>query len=304
MEKVIAILAAGIGSRYGGFKQMDPVGPAGEFIIDYSVFDAIRAGFDKVVFIIREDIKEDFMATIGDRVSRRIDTHYAFQRLEDLPEGVERNPERKKPWGTVQAVLSCEGIIKAPFMVINADDFYGRESYRLVSQYLEKISENGVNACMPGYQLGHTLPRQGSVTRGICQSDENDMLRTIMETKGVYFEGDRIVSQDSSGNKRVRKNVELVSMNMWGFYPVFFGLFRREFALFLKSHARELNEELIIPTVMNLLVARREASVKVLNTSSEWFGVTNREDKNEVVKRIKDLVEAGEYPPNLWRRES
>jgi hypothetical protein len=283
---------------------MAPVGPSGEFIIDYSVFDAIRAGFNKVVFIIRQDIKKEFMASIGDRVSKRIDTHYTFQELDDLPEGVEVNPERKKPWGTVQAVLSCEGIIRAPFTVINADDFYGRESYRLVSQYLEKIPENGVNACMAGFQLGHTLPRHGSVTRGICQSDENDMLKTIVETQGVCYEGDEIVSKDSSGNKRTRKNDELVSMNMWGFHPVFFELFRREFALFLKSHAKELNDELIIPTVVNLLVARREVSVKVLNTSSDWFGVTNREDKSEVVKRIKALVESGEYPASLWRRES
>ncbi len=158
--------------------------------------------------------------------------------------------------------------------------------------------------------MGHTLPRHGSVTRGICESDENDVLRTIVETKGVCYEGDEIVSQDSSGNKRTRRNDELVSMNMWGFHPVFFELFRREFALFLKSlaedksHARELTDELIIPTAVNLLVARREVAVKVLNTSSDWFGVTNREDKAEVVKRIEALVESGEYPANLWKHES
>jgi dTDP-glucose pyrophosphorylase len=304
MEKAIAILAAGIGSRYGGLKQMDPVGPSGEFIIDYSVFDALRAGFNKVVFIIRRDIEEAFKASIGDRVSREVDTHYTFQELNDLPEEVEINPERKKPWGTVQAVLSCEGVVQAPFAVINADDFYGRESYEKLSQYLEKISPNGVNACMVGFQLGHTLSKHGSVTRGICQSDEKGMLNTVVETQGICYEGDEIVSKDSQGNKQTLSKDELVSMNMWGLDPSLFGLFRKEFALFLKSHARGLKDELIIPTAMNLFVARGEVSVKVLNTSSDWFGVTVPEDKREVVKRITDLVESGEYPADLWRRKS
>ena len=300
MEKAIAILAAGIGSRYGGFKQMDPVGPSGEFIIDYSVFDAIRAGFNKVVFIIRRDIEKEFRASIGDRVSKKIDTYYTFQELDDLPEGIEANPERTKPWGTVQAILSCESIIKFPFAVINADDFYGEESYRVISQYLEKISFSDVNACMAGFQLGHTLSNHGSVTRGICQSDENDMLKTIVETSGVCYEGDKIVCKDLFENKETLNKDDLVSMNIWGFHPVLFEIFKEEFTLFLQSHAKELKDELIISTTVNLLVAKAKVSVKVLSTSSNWFGVTNPEDKSEVVRKINDLIKSGEYPDNLW----
>ena len=280
---------------------MDPVGPKGEFIIDYSVYDAIRAGFNKVVFIIRRDIEKPFKASIGDRVSKRIDTDYTFQELDDLPEGFEVNPQRTKPWGTIQAVLTCENIVSQPYAVINADDFYGEESYRVLSEYLEQISTNDVNACMVGFQLGHTLSKHGSVTRGICQSNENDILQRVVETHGVCYEGDEIVCEDSSENKKTLNKDDLASMNMWGFHPALFEVFKEEFECFLKSHANESKAELIISTTVNLLITKAKVSVKVLSTSSDWFGVTNPEDKSEVVININELIKSGQYPKNLWK---
>ena len=300
MEKALVIMAAGIGSRYGGLKQMDPVGPNGEFIIDYSVYDAIRAGFNKVVFIIRHDIEKDFKASIGNRVSKRIDTDYTFQKLDDLPEGFEVNLERTKPWGTTQAVLTCENIVRQPFAVINADDFYGEESYRVLSQYLETISGQEVNACMVGFQLGHTLSKYGSVTRGICQSDENDILKKIVETQGVGYEGDEIICEDDTTGKKTLKSNDLASMNMWGFHPVLFEAFKEDFSIFLNSLVNELKDELIIPTTVNVLITKAQATVKVLSTSSDWFGVTYPQDKSDVVKSIAELIQAGRYPPDLW----
>jgi hypothetical protein len=184
--------------------------------------------------------------------------------------------------------------------VINADDFYGEESYRVLSEYLEQISTNDVNACMVGFQLGHTLSKHGSVTRGICQSDENNLLKRVVETHGVGYEGDEIISKDESENRHTLNEDDLASMNMWGFHPALFEVFKEEFALFLKSHANELKAELIISTTVNLLITKSKVSVKVLSTSSDWFGVTYPEDKSEVVKNINELIKSGQYPENLW----
>ena len=323
MEKAIAILAAGIGSRYGGIKQMEPVGPSGEFIIDYSVFDAIRAGFNKVVFIIRRDIENDFINTIGKRIGEKIEVAYAYQELDDLPEGTQYAPKRTKPWGTVHAALACDGMLNGPFAIINADDFYGMDSYATLSKYLDSMAwrgrpaleqgqacpersrgnalATGVNACMVGFILEHTLSMHGTVTRGICRSKNNHMLDSIVETRGIGFEDDRICYKNSAGNKVELNANELASMNMWGFTPEIFVLFNELFSLFLQANSRELKSEYVIPTAVNTLVEQGSVSVKVLSTTSDWFGITNPEDKDDVVGRIAELVRSGEYPDNLWK---
>jgi dTDP-glucose pyrophosphorylase len=301
MEKTIVILAAGIGSRYGGLKQMDPVGPSGEFIIDYSVFDAIRAGFNKVIFIIRHDISDDFENTIGNRIKENIKVAYTFQELDDLPDGIEYPPDRKKPWGTVQAALTCDGMVNSPFAVINADDFYGRESYITLSNYLDSMYQDKVNACMVGYRLEHTLSKYGSVTRGICQRLDTDMLDSVVETSGIYHEGDGVFYEDDNGKKTELNPNELVSMNFWGFTPSILELLREEFKLFLQAHAMESKSEFVIPTAVNQLIKKDKASVKVLSTESSWFGITNPEDKKDVIAQIQQLVQSGEYPDNLWK---
>jgi hypothetical protein len=300
MEKAIAILAAGIGSRYGGFKQMDPIGPSGEFIIDYTVYDALRAGFNKVIFIIRHDIEEPFKESIGKRVAQHVETSYVYQALDTLPIDIKRDPERTKPWGTVQALLTCVDSVDAPYAILNADDFYGRESYEILSKYLERIAAGQSNACMVGFQLDHTLSEHGSVTRGICQSDENDLLQSIMETASIHYEGDSVVSKDADGTCKPLNNDELASMNMWGFDPALFASFKDEFIAFLRAEGQELKSELVIPTSVSTLIEKGQAAVKVLSTPSTWFGVTYPDDKPSVVQAIKGLVEAGEYPENLW----
>lgn len=303
MEKTLVIMAAGIGSRYEGLKQIEPVGPNGEFIIDYSVYDAIRAGFDKVVFIVRRKMEQEFKATIGKRVADNIDTYYTFQELEDLPEGVETNPERKKPWGTVQAVLTCDKLIDGPFAVINADDFYGKESYRVLSQFLDTASLKKNDHSMVGFRLGKTLSKYGSVTRGICKSTNDSRLETIVETSGISYSDDQIHFADPDGNRKELSKDVLVSMNMWGFTPSILGHFEEEFKIFLQTYAKDLKRELVIPTAVNSLIAKSKASVKVLSTSSKWFGITYPEDKDEVIPEIRQLIELGEYPENLWKED-
>jgi len=301
MEKAIAILAAGIGSRYGGLKQMDPVGPSGEFIIDYSVFDAIRAGFNKVIFIIRRDIEKDFKKSIGKRISEKIEVAYTFQELADLPEGTQYDPKRTKPWGTVQAALTCAGAVNDPFAVVNADDFYGSDAYSTLSKYLDSMSSDNVNACMVGFRLDRTLSDHGSVTRGICQCKDNDILDSVVETQGVYKEDGRICYKDAAGNINTLKNDELASMNFWGFVPSILDLFRDEFNLFLQEHSMEPKSELVIPTTVNSLVNQGKAAVKVLSTTSNWFGITNPQDRDDVIGKIRKLIDSGQYPDNLWK---
>jgi len=301
MEKAVAILAAGIGSRYGGIKQMEPVGPSGEFIIDYSVFDAIRAGFSKVVFIIRRDIEKDFMNTIGKRIGEKIEVAYTYQELDDpLPQGTQHDAQRTKPWGTVQAALTCDGMLNGPFAIINADDFYGRDSYAKLSKYLDVMVSEDVNACMVGFMLANTLSKYGTVTRGICKSNDTGMLDGIVETPGIGSEDGRICYEDSSGNKIDLNAGDLASMNMWGFTPEVLDLLEEQFRLFLDAHSQELKSEYVIPTAVNTLVEQGKVSVKVLSTTSDWFGITNPADKDDVVGRIAELVRVGQYPDNLW----
>lgn len=302
MEKEVAILAAGIGSRYGGIKQMEAVGPSGEFIIDYSVYDAIRAGFNKVVFIIRHDIEQDFVNTIGKRIGEKIEVAYTYQELDDpLPPETQYDPQRTKPWGTVQAALACDGMLNGPFAIINADDFYGRDSYEKLSKYLDVMVSENVNACMVGFMLANTLSKFGTVTRGICKSNDAGMLESIVETSGIGCEGGIISYKNSSGSRVELGGDALASMNMWGFTPEVLDFLKEQFSVFLEARSQELKSEYVIPTAVNTLVEQGKVSVKVLSTTSDWFGITNPADKEDVVGRIAGLVRSGQYPDNLWK---
>ena len=288
----LLIMAAGMGSRYGGLKQLDSVGPNGETIMDYSVYDAIRAGFNKVVFIIRRDFEKEFKSQITSKYEGSIQVEFAFQELNNLPDGFECPPDRQKPWGTGHAILSAADLIQEPFVVINGDDFYGLESYKIVSDYYKN---GGDMFTMVAYELGNTLSEFGGVTRGLCTL-ENDLLSTVIETSNL----ERSKSGVSSDRNLELDGSEPVSMNVWGFTPDLFPYLRSMFNDFLKLEGKELKSEFFIPSVVNNLVQSNIKAVKVLKTGSSWFGVTYKEDKPHVVNKIKSLVDNHEYPLKLF----
>ena len=288
----LLIMAAGMGSRYGGLKQLDSVGPNGETIIDYSVYDAIRAGFNKVVFIIRRDFEKEFKSQITSKYEGSIQVEFAFQELNNLPDGFECPPDRQKPWGTGHAILSAADLIQEPFVVINGDDFYGLESYQIVSDYYKN---EGDMFTMVAYELGNTLSEFGGVTRGLCTL-ENDLLSTVIETSNL----ERSESGVSSDRNLELDGSEPVSMNVWGFTPDLFPYLRSMFNDFLKLEGKELKSEFFIPSVVNNLIQSNIKAVKVLKTGSSWFGVTYKEDKPHVVNKIKSLVDNYEYPLKLF----
>lgn len=288
----LLIMAAGMGSRYGGLKQLDSVGPNGETIIDYSVYDAIRAGFNKVVFIIRREFEKEFKSQITNKYEGSIEVEFAFQELNNLPDGFECPPDRQKPWGTGHAILSAADLIQEPFVVINGDDFYGLESYQIVSDYYKS---RGDMFTMVAYELGNTLSEFGGVTRGLCTL-ENDLLRTVIETNNL----ERSESGVSSERNIELDGSEPVSMNVWGFTPDLFPYLRSMFNDFLKLEGKELKSEFFIPSVVNNLIQNNIKAVKVLKTGSSWFGVTYKEDKPHVVNKIKSLVDNDNYPLILF----
>lgn len=299
-KATLVVMAAGIGSRFGGgIKQLEPVGPNGEIIMDYSIKDAMAAGFDKVVFVIRKDLEKDFKEVIGNRIEKIVDVEYAYQELSDIPEAFrETFKERTKPWGTGQAILCCKDVVKEPFLVINADDYYGKQAY--VEAYNELTGNQTkvlgkLNVSMVGFVLKNTLSENGGVTRGVCKVDENHMLEEIVETKNIVkdCEGAKVVSED--GEQRIDINTP-VSMNMWGLYPDFFDVLEKGFEEFLTGlKATELKEEYLLPTIIGGLLKEQKVQVKVLESKDKWFGVTYKEDKESVVQAIKALVNAGEY---------
>jgi len=294
----LLVLAAGMGSRYGGLKQLDPMGPHGETILDYSVYDAMRAGFGRVVFVIREDFAESFRQSVGKRFDRHIEVAYAYQRLDDLPEGFTVPPGRTKPWGTTHAVRAARDVIHEPFAVINADDFYGREAYLRAVEFLRHHGA-GSRYCLVGYRLANTLSDYGGVNRGIASS-EGGLLRNIEEVVEIAPADDgTIVGQSVAGESRELDSRTLVSMNFWGFTPLFFQQLETRFRDFLRAHGDQPKAECYIPTVMDALIADREASCEILTTEGAWFGVTYPGDKPRAVKAIQGLVDAGEYPPSL-----
>jgi hypothetical protein len=286
-----------MGSRYGGLKQIDPVGPAGETIIDYSIFDAMRAGFGKLVFVIRHDIESAFREAIGERFEKRLPVEYVFQELNKLPAGFAVPPNRTKPWGTGQAILMAENVIHEPFAAINADDFYGAASFRVLAEHLRSGSPD---YAMVGFTLRNTLSEFGSVARGACQVGPDGYLLGVRELTKIEKDGTGAKYTDASGVVQRLTGDEPVSMNMWGFTTGLFPHLREQLIEFLKRHGQEEKSELYIPLVVNDLVAARKERCKVLRTSDAWFGVTYREDRPFVVEGIRGLIACGEYPQKLW----
>lgn len=280
---------------------MDQVGPSGEAIIDYSIYDAIRAGFEKVTFIIRKNIEKEFREVFENKLKGKIETEFIFQELEMVPEGISFSSERVKPWGTAHAVWVARDHIREPFVVINADDFYGASSYQTIADYmLQDNMVNTTNYCMVGYQVRHTLSDFGSVTRGVCETSDGDFMKAVVERTEIVKEGQQIYYNDEKEGKVFLSGDELVSMNFWGFTPTIFDQFEKAFSTFIKKNAEKLKNELFIPKVINDLVDQKQASVRILPSRDQWFGVTYREDKPVAVENINKLVELGVYPDNLW----
>jgi hypothetical protein len=302
MNPTLLVMAAGAASRYGGLKQTEPVGPAGETIVDYSIFDALRAGFGKVVFVIRRDIEPAFRTAIGDAVADRVEVHYAWQELDILPPGFLLPAERVKPWGTGHAVLVCEPFIAEPFAIVNADDFYGRSSFQLLADHLRGAHGASMDEhAVVGYELGRTLSGHGAVTRGRCEVDARGLLRQLIETKGIVDRSSGPAYENPPGVWHTLPRDTLVSMNMMGFTAGIFPQLRRLFTAFLERHGDTLDAEFLMPSAVNELVASGDAAVRVLRTDATWFGMTFREDRPIVQAGIRALVDRGEYPSPLWR---
>ena len=285
-------MAAGMGSRYGGLKQLDSVGPNGETIIDYSVYDAIRAGFNKVVFVIREEFHKEFRSSITDKYAGEVQVEFAFQELDNLPNGFFCPVGREKPWGTGHAILTTKDLIQEPFVAINGDDFYGLESFKVVAEYYQN---GGADFSMVAFQLDNTLSDFGSVTRGLCTLD-GDKLDTVIETDGLQMSSDGM----KSDRKIVLSGKEPVSMNVWGFTPDLFFYLESMFIEFLEKEGKELKSEYLIPSVVNTLIQSGQKSVQTLHSSAKWFGVTYKEDKPYVTEQIKKLIDNGNYPKKLF----
>ena len=299
MKPTLLILAAGMGSRYGGLKQIEPVGPNGETILEYSVYDAIRAGFGKVVFVIRESFAADFKARFESKLANKIDVEYVYQEIDKLPQGFVLPEGREKPWGTGHAILMAREVIHEPFAAINADDFYGAEAYKVVADFLtQSVSEE--KYAMVGYQLNKTLSDFGSVSRGICLTDGNNFLTKITETHKIRQEDDTIYCESESKETVELTGDETVSMNFWGFHHSVFENIENQFIDFLKTNIQIPKSEFYIPFVVFEMIKTGMAKVEVLKADSPWFGVTYQEDKKFVIEQIQQLTDQGIYPEKLW----
>jgi nucleotidyltransferase-like protein len=294
-KPTLLVLAAGMGSRYGGLKQIDPVGAHGETIIDYSIYDAIRAGFGKIVFVIRHDIEEPFKKIVGARFEQKIPVEYVFQELDQLPPGFSVPPNRAKPWGTGQAILMAAGAIREPFAAINADDFYGANSFRVLAEHLRSSAD----FAMVGFTLRNTLSEFGSVARGVCKTTADGFLQSVTELTKIERDGDGAKAIAPDGKTLPLTGDETVSMNMWGFTPALFAPLRERFIEFLKKNGTEEKSEFYIPAAVNEIVRAGHARVKVLRSPDSWFGVTYREDRPFVIEGIRRLIARGEYPEKL-----
>jgi hypothetical protein len=298
----LVVMAAGIGSRYGGLKQVDPIGPHGEIIIHYSVYDALRAGFSRVVFVVRRDIEAAFRETIGAEIERRADVAYVYQELTDLPSGFSLPTGRVKPWGTAHAVLCCKGAVTTPFAAINADDFYGAGAYRALAGYLGRAQDQeGLrDYCMVGYVLRNTLSEHGHVARGVCEVTPDGYLRSIRELLHIEMLPDGIQYRDEHDNWAPLATASPVSMNIWGFTRSLFDELDERFPRFLVQNMENLKSEFLLPNFVGDLVRERRARVKVLPTDEHWFGVTYQADRPRVQAAVRDLIAQGRYPENLW----
>ncbi len=305
MKTTLVIMAAGIGSRFGGgIKQLEPVGPGGEIIMDYSIHDALEAGFDKVVFIIRKDLEKDFKKVIGNRIEKITEVAYAYQELTNLPEGFHLPEGRTKPWGTGQAVLSIKGLVDGPFAVINSDDYYGKECFKNMHRYMteEMDTERKVyDICMSGFILANTLSENGTVTRGVCQASPDGVLKEVKETYQIRMTPEGLVGADENGTRIELDASQPVSMNMWGLPASFIDELERGFPGFLASVPDgDIKKEYLLPRIIDKLIKSGQATVKILNTPDKWFGVTYKEDKEQVVNAVRGLIEAGVYKENLF----
>jgi len=297
----LVVLAAGMGSRYGGLKQIDPVGPSGESIMDYSIYDAARASFDKVVFVIRHDIEADFKKVIGEKYKTIIKVEYAFQEKTKLPAGFTCPEDRLKPWGTGHAILMAKEIVKGPFAVINADDFYGKKSFELLAAYLKIARDSDLcDYCMTGFILRNTLSSFGYVSRGVCSKDKENYLTNVKELTQIEPSGIAAKYRKEDGKYESLTGDEVVSMNMWGFTESIFGHLETMFSEFLKSEIRNPKSEFYIPFVVDRLIRENKARVKILESADKWFGITYKEDKPEVVSKLRGLIDHGIYPLKLY----
>lgn len=303
MKPTLFVLAAGMGSRYGGLKQLDGLGPNGETIMDYSIFDAIRGGFGKIVFVIRKDFEQDFREKIISKYENHIPVELVFQAIDNLPEGFTCPEGRVKPWGTNHAVLMGKDVIKEPFAVINADDFYSRDAFAVIGNWLSNLPEGAENQyCMVGFRVGNTLSENGSVARGICEKNEQGNLTTVVERTEIMRVDGPICYKDEQGEWVAVEDNTPVSMNMWGFTPDYFKYSEDYFVEFLSDpkNMENLKAEFFIPLMVNKLITENTATVKVLDTTSKWFGVTYAADRQGVVDKIQALIDAGEYPQKLF----
>lgn len=303
MKPTLFLLAAGMGSRYGGLKQLDGLGPHGETIMDYSIYDAIRAGFGKLVFVIRKDFEKEFREKVLSKYEGHIPCEVVFQSLDKIPAGFTVPEGRTKPWGTNHAVMMGEEVIKEPFAVINCDDFYGHDTFRVVGKFLSELPEGAKNTyAMVGFRVGNTLSESGTVSRGVCSMDSDRYLTDVVERTEIERHDGTVQYKDENGNWVSIADETPVSMNVWGFTPDYFDYSNKYFVDFLNSEAVKTNikAEYLIPTVVNDLIKANKATVKVLDTTSKWFGVTYSKDRPEVVAKIKALVDAGEYPEKLF----
>lgn len=301
MKPTLYVLAAGMGSRYGGLKQMDGLGPGGATIMDYSVYDAIRAGFGKVVFVIRHSFENDFISNVVKKYEGKVQVELVFQELDYLPEGFVSPVDRVKPWGTNHAVMMGKDVINEPFAVINADDFYGKDSFQILADWLKDREGKKAEYCMIGYRIGNTLSESGSVARGICEKDSENHLTTVVERTFIIRDADGLVKfKDDDGNFQIVDENAPVSMNMWGFTPDYFEFSEEAFRIFLTENEGNLKSEFFIPLVVNNLIVSGKATCEVLDTPSKWFGVTYIDDRQMVVEKIESLVKQGVYPAKLW----
>ena len=300
MKPTLFVLAAGMGSRYGGLKQLDGLGPHGEVIMDYSIFDALRAGFGKVVFVVRRAMEADFRRDFIPRYRGKVPFDVVLQELDCIPPGFTYNPEREKPWGTNHAVMMGAPVIHEPFAVINADDYYGVDAFKVMGNYLQTLDDSKNKYSMVGFRVGNTLSEGGSVARGVCTKDEQDNLTSVVERTYVIREDGQVKYRDDDDAMVPIPDDTPVSMNMWGFTPDYFAYSEDLFKTFLKERGQELKSEFFIPLVVNHLIENRTATVKILPTTSQWFGVTYRDDRPGVVARLQALHDEGTYPPQLW----
>ena len=300
MKPTLFVLAAGMGSRYGGLKQLDGVGPHGETIMDYSIYDAVNAGFGKLVFVIRKTFEKDFREKIVKKYEKKIPVELVFQELDALPDSFSVPEGREKPWGTNHAVMMGKEVIHEPFAVINADDFYGRESFKVLADFLSQKSETSNQYCMVGYRVGNTLSESGTVARGVCETDEKEHLTGVVERTQVMRVDGKVCYKDENDRWIPIADNTPVSMNMWGFTPDYFKYSDEAFVDFLKKNTDNVKAEYFIPLVVNNLIVNQKATVKVLDTPSKWFGVTYAEDRPEVVAKLRKLADDGVYPSPLW----